>query len=181
MKKCIYTPHSWHSGKESAFQCLRCWRHGLIPGLGRSPGGENSNLLPPWKIPWTEEPDRCSPLGCRSQTRLSTHTHTHTHIHTFIYMCVCELNRGLASFFCKEPVSKYFRNLQAKRLNWKYYVGAYVYTRNSKYSQIFVDEIQNIIILIFHNVHLLVFFAKLCLTLCNPLDCSTPGFPILHY
>ena len=22
--------------------------------------------------------------------------------------------------------------------------------------------------------------AKLCLTLCNPLDCSTPGFPVLH-
>ena len=23
--------------------------------------------------------------------------------------------------------------------------------------------------------------AKSCLTLCNPLDCSTPGFPVLHY
>ena len=23
--------------------------------------------------------------------------------------------------------------------------------------------------------------AKLCLTLCNPMDCSTPGFPVLHY
>ena len=22
---------------------------------------------------------------------------------------------------------------------------------------------------------------KLCLTLCNPMDCSTPGFPVLHY
>ena len=22
---------------------------------------------------------------------------------------------------------------------------------------------------------------KLCLTLCDPMDCSTPGFPILHY
>ena len=22
--------------------------------------------------------------------------------------------------------------------------------------------------------------AKLCLTLCNPMDCSTPGFPVLH-
>ena len=25
------------------------------------------------------------------------------------------------------------------------------------------------------------FIAHLCLTLCNPMDCSTPGFPILHY
>ena len=23
--------------------------------------------------------------------------------------------------------------------------------------------------------------AKLCLTFCNPMDCSTPGFPVLHY
>ena len=23
--------------------------------------------------------------------------------------------------------------------------------------------------------------AKLCLTLCHPMDCSTPGFPVLHY
>ena len=23
--------------------------------------------------------------------------------------------------------------------------------------------------------------AKRCLTLCNPMDCSTPGFPVLHY
>ena len=23
--------------------------------------------------------------------------------------------------------------------------------------------------------------AKLCLTLCNPMDCSRPGFPVLHY
>ena len=23
--------------------------------------------------------------------------------------------------------------------------------------------------------------AKLCLTLCDPMDCSTPGFPVLHY
>ena len=23
--------------------------------------------------------------------------------------------------------------------------------------------------------------TKLCLTLCKPMDCSTPGFPVLHY
>ena len=23
--------------------------------------------------------------------------------------------------------------------------------------------------------------AKSCLTLCNPIDCSTPGFPVLHH
>ena len=24
-------------------------------------------------------------------------------------------------------------------------------------------------------------FAQSCLTLCDPMDCSTPGFPVLHY
>ena len=28
---------------------------------------------------------------------------------------------------------------------------------------------------------LLLFIAKLCPTVCNPMDCSTPGFPVLHY
>ncbi|CAN0508206.1 unnamed protein product [Rangifer tarandus platyrhynchus] len=27
---------------------------------------------------------------------------------------------------------------------------------------------------------LLLLIAKLCLTLCNPVNCSTPGFPVLH-
>ena len=33
---------------------------GSIPGLGRSPGGENGNptTILAWKIPWTEEPGR---------------------------------------------------------------------------------------------------------------------------
>ena len=29
--------------------------------------------------------------------------------------------------------------------------------------------------------HCCCLVAKLCLTLCNPVDCSTPGFPVLHY
>ena len=41
----------------------------------------------------------------------------------------------------------------------------------------------------FHLVYLSVFFKMLCCcsvaqscpTLCNPMDCSTPGFPVLHY
>ena len=26
-----------------------------------------------------------------------------------------------------------------------------------------------------------IFVVHSCLTLCNPMDCSTPGFPVLHY
>ena len=38
---------------------------GLIPGLGRSPGGRNGNPLPYscWKIPWTEEPGGLQSVG----------------------------------------------------------------------------------------------------------------------
>ena len=28
---------------------------------------------------------------------------------------------------------------------------------------------------------MLLFIPKSCPTLCNPMDCSTPGFPVLHY
>ena len=35
----------WHSCEESTCQCNRCRRMGLIPELGRSPGGGNDNPL----------------------------------------------------------------------------------------------------------------------------------------
>ena len=47
-------------GKESARNAGDTGDVGLIPGLGRSPGGWNgnhSNILA-WRIPWTEEPGR---------------------------------------------------------------------------------------------------------------------------
>ena len=31
------------------------------------------------------------------------------------------------------------------------------------------------------DVWLLLLFTQLCPTVCNPMDCSTPGFPILHH
>ena len=49
-------------GKESAYNVVDL---GLIPGLGRSPGGRNgnhSNVLA-WEIPWTEEPDGLQSVG----------------------------------------------------------------------------------------------------------------------
>ena len=38
---------------------------GLTPGLGRSPGEGNGNLLQyfSWKIPWTEEPYGLQSIG----------------------------------------------------------------------------------------------------------------------
>ena len=40
---------------------------GLIPGLGRSPGGGNGNPLTvlAWRIPWTEEPGGLQSIGLK--------------------------------------------------------------------------------------------------------------------
>ena len=32
-----------------------------------------------------------------------------------------------------------------------------------------------------HSCHSCCSVARSCLTLCNPMDCSTPGFPVLHH
>ena len=58
---------------------------GLIPGLGRSPGGGHSNPLQflAWRIPWAEEPGRPQSIGSyRVRQWLSVRAHTHTHTHT---------------------------------------------------------------------------------------------------
>ena len=52
---------------------------GLIPGLGRSPGGGHGNPLQCscWRIPWTEEPGGLQSMELQSWTQLITQTHTH--------------------------------------------------------------------------------------------------------
>ena len=49
---------------------------GLIPGLGRFPGGGNGNPLQFSCLEWTEEPGGLQPIEfAKSWTRLSTHVH----------------------------------------------------------------------------------------------------------
>ena len=50
-------------GKESVYKARDTGDVGSIPKVGRSPGGGNSNPLPAWKNPWTEEPDRLQSKG----------------------------------------------------------------------------------------------------------------------
>ena len=80
----------WCSGQESTYQCRR---HGSVPGLGRSPGGENgthSSILA-WKIPWTEEPGATAHGVAKSQTQPSRHLLTYsifqmlTRLHKFSF------------------------------------------------------------------------------------------------
>ena len=69
----------WCSGQESAYQCRR---HGSIPGLGRSPAGENgthSSILA-WKIPWTEEPGATAHRVAKSRTQPGTHSSSSRHL-----------------------------------------------------------------------------------------------------
>ena len=55
-------------GKESICNERDTGDKGLIPGLGRSPGGEHGSILA-WRIPWTEEPGRLQSMGSqKSQT-----------------------------------------------------------------------------------------------------------------
>ena len=50
-------------GKESVCNAGDPGDVGLIPEVGRVPGGGNSNPLPAWKIPWTEVVAGYSPKG----------------------------------------------------------------------------------------------------------------------
>ena len=43
---------------------------GLIPELGRSPGGGHGSPLQAWRIPGTEEPGGLQSIGSQSRTRL---------------------------------------------------------------------------------------------------------------
>ena len=69
------------SGKEAACNAGDTGDIGLIPGLGRSPGGENDNPLhyPCRKTPRIEEPVRLLSMGSPSQTQLSACVSTPTH------------------------------------------------------------------------------------------------------
>ena len=57
-----------------------------MPGLGKSPGGGNGNLLQysSWRITWTEDPGRLQSKGLPrvGHDWVTKHTQTHTHTHT---------------------------------------------------------------------------------------------------
>ena len=80
------------TAKESAYQCRRCKRWGLVPGSGRSPGVENGNPLQYTCLGNSMDREGilayCGPWGCKeSDTRAHTHTHTHTLVyHHLIFM-----------------------------------------------------------------------------------------------
>ena len=67
-------------GKEPACQSRRHRNAGLIPGLGRSPGGGHGNRsgILAWRISWTEEPSRLySPQSCKELDMTEATWHAH--------------------------------------------------------------------------------------------------------
>ena len=61
---------------------------GSVTGSGRSPGGQNVNLLQySWKIPWTEEPGGLQSIGILFSNQTTTCTHIHTHTHMDVHEC----------------------------------------------------------------------------------------------
>ena len=44
-----------------------------------------------------------------------------------------------------------------------------------------VDSSQNDPISRYHYYYIIIIFVQLYPTLCDPINCSTPGFPVLHY
>ena len=63
---------------------------GSIPGLGRSSGEAHSSTLP-WKITWTEEPDRLQSIGSqRIRHGLATEQQQHNNL-VFAYVCMCNI------------------------------------------------------------------------------------------
>ena len=61
----IFSGRGFPGGSDSKVSACNAGDPGLIPGLGRSPGEGNSNLLQHscLKIPWTDEPDRLESMG----------------------------------------------------------------------------------------------------------------------
>ena len=102
---------------------------GLIPGLGRSPGGRNdnpSNILA-GKISWLEEPSRLQHVGLQSRTQLCDKAHTPSlrkqekgHL---VPITVISLNLPSGCFcssrllFCSSPPGGFYP-LMAQNLSW---------------------------------------------------------------
>ena len=66
-------PHGSSSKESSACNAGDTGDVGLIPKLGRSPGGGcgNHSSILAWKIPWAKEPGGLQPIGLQSWIRMS--------------------------------------------------------------------------------------------------------------
>ena len=108
---------TWHSGKESAWQCRRCKRQGLIPGLRRCPRVGNGNPLQYSCLENSMDRGawRATVHGSRKigHDWVRAHTHTHTHTHAHINTIITLLNKDIyvEYMMCTRPEPSFHLNL----------------------------------------------------------------------
>ena len=108
--------------------------------------------------PWTEEPGRLQSMGSLSRTRLSDFTFT---FH-FSLSYIGEGNGNPLQCSC----------LENPRDGGAWWAAIYGVTQSQTRLKRLSSSSSSSVFNQFSSV------AKSCLSLCNPMDCSTPGFPV---
>ena len=126
-----------------------------------------------WKIPWTGEPGRLHSMGSQKVDRteqLYFHFFAFSLSIYWVLLNVCMLNHFSCVWLCDPmecnlPGSSVHGIFQARVLEWV----AISFSRGPSWPR---DQTH---IFCWGDILLLCLVAQLCLTLCNPIDCSPPG------
>ena len=159
---------------------------GVIPGPGRPPGGGNathSSVLA-WKIPWSEMSGCHSPWGRRESDMIQHHLVTQMLVmESLVEVWNCERRKDYLCVCCCMCVSKK-RNLHRA---FQRRLSPGIHNRKSLVKLqsarwvvwgVFAHESPPCVA---QNSPLTVSSVnQSCLTLCDPMDCSTPGLPVHH-
>ena len=131
-----------------------------------------------WKIPWTEEPGRLQSMGS-----LRVGHDWATHFHSSL-SCIGEGNGNPLQCSCLENprdgaawwAAVYGVTQSWTRLRW-------LCNSSSRWFWRAVRVEKHCSFTSWHPTHRSSCYsvAKSCLTLCDPMDCIAPGFPVLHH
>ena len=166
---------------------------GSVPGSGRFPGGGHGNLF---LLPGQSHGQRMlvgyGPQGHKEleTTEATQHAHklallVHSHLHHLITYCLLS-HCKLLTYLMKFPKLSKLENIDYLSLYRKNVTDP---ERLYQISYIKVPGFRNIVIFQILRISLyeIIIFpnqfssiAQSCPTLCDPIDCSTPSFPIHH-
>ena len=116
-----------------------------------------------WQIPWTEEPGR---LQCMGSLGVGHNSST-----SLSLLCIGEGNGNPLQCSCLQNP----RDMGA----WWAAVSGVTQSRTRLKLLSSSSSSSTAKLVTFVVVHCSV--IQLCLTLCDPMACNTPGFPVLHY
>ena len=166
---------------------------GSIPGSGRSPGGGHGKpLLLPGQSHGQKMLVGYGPQGHKESdtTAANQHAHklalsVHSHLHHLITYCLlshCTLWTNLTESPKLSKLEKIdYPSLYRKNVSDPERLYQISYVKMPGFGNIVIFQILRISlyeIIIFHNQFSSV--AVSCPTLCDPMDCSTPSFPVHH-